>query len=197
MINTKRKNHETTNKIKNNILCFLNNTRFKSLNLTISKKIVLIWIIIWFISLYLPWIKDISKLISWNSFYSLTWNIGFILVFILLLPIFIIFSTNYKEKLKLYSDLSIKNHFLVITTGFIIVSFSIISLSFINWLHTFFENIVYWKWVILCMTAWFIILLWWIMMRKEYYSDSSEIILNKLNQDREKLKEEDNMKLPF
>jgi len=35
------------------------------------------------------------------------------------------------------------------------------------------------------------------MMRKEYYSDSSEIILNKLNQDREKLKEEDNMKLPF
>jgi len=197
MIKKKRKNNIWTNKLKDEILCIFNNTKFKSINLTISKKIVLLWIIIWFVSLYFPWIKDVSKYISWNSFYSLSWNIWFILILVLLLPIFIIFSTNYKEKLKLYSDLSIKNHFLVITTGFLVISFSIISLSFINWLHTFFENIIYWKWVILCMTAWFIILIWWIMMRKEYYSDSSEIILNKLNQDREKLKEEDNMKLPF
>ena len=134
---------------------------------------------------------------EWNSFYSLAWNIGFILIFVLLLPLFIIFSTNYKEKIKLYSDLSVKNHFIIITSGFIIISFSIVSLSFINWLHTFFENIFYWNWVILCMTWWFIILFWWIMIRKEYYSDSSEIILNKLNNNREKNKKEDNMKLPF
>lgn len=185
------------NNLKNEITCFFNNTKFKSLNLTLSKKITLLWVLIWFISLFLPWINDLEKMISWNSFYSLTWNIGFILFFVLLLPIFIIFSTNYKEKIKLYSDLSVKNHFIIITAWFIVISFSIVSLSFINGLHTFFENIYYWKWVILCMTSWFIILFWWIMLRKDYYSDSSEIILNKLNQNRKKHKKEDNMKLPF
>ena len=35
------------------------------------------------------------------------------------------------------------------------------------------------------------------MIRKEYYEESSEIILNKLNQNREMIKKEDNMKLPF
>jgi hypothetical protein len=195
-MNRKNKNFNN-NKLKNEISCLLSNIKFKSLNLTLSKKIIIISIFIWFISLFLPWINDLEKGISWNSFYSLTWNIWFLLIFILLLPIFIIFSTNYKEKIKLYSDLSVKNHFLIITSWFIIISFSIISLSFINWLHTFFENIFYWKWVILCMTAWFIMLFWWILLRKEYYQDSSEIILNKLNQNREKLKEDDNMKLPF
>jgi len=195
-MNRKNKNFNN-NKLKNEISCLLSNIKFKSLNLTLSKKLIIISIIIWFISLFLPWINDLEKDNSWNSFYSLTWNIWFLLIFILSLPIFIIFSTNYKEKIKLYSDLSVKNHFLIITSWFIIISFSIISLSFINWLHTFFENIFYWKWVILCMTSWFIMLFWWILLRKEYYQDSSEIILNKLNQNREKFKEDDNMKLPF
>jgi len=192
-----RKNKKWNNNYKNEITCFIKNIKFKSINLTFSKKIIFLWIFIWFISLFLPWIIDTEKMITWNSFYSLTWNIWFLLIIILLLPIFIIFSTNYKDKIKLYSDLSVKNHFIVITSWFIVISFSIISLSFINWLHTFFENIFYGKWVILSMTSWFIILFWWILLRKEYYSDSSEIILNKMNQNREKLKKEDNMKLPF
>ena len=192
-----RKNKNLNNNYKNEITCFLKNIKFKSTNLTFSKKLIFLWIFIWFISLFLPWIVDTEKMITWNSFYSLTWNIWFLLIIILLLPIFIIFSTNYKDKIKLYSDLSVKNHFIVITSWFIVISFSIISLSFINWLHTFFENIFYGKWVILCMTSWFIILFWWILLRKEYYSDSSEIILNKMNQNREKFKKEDNMKLPF
>ncbi len=191
-----RKN-KNWNNIKNDIKCLLGNIKFKSLNLTLAKQIIILWIFIWFVSLYLPWINNVEKWISWNSFYSLTWNIWYLLIMVLLLPILIIFSTNYKEKIKLYSDLSLKNHFLVITSAFIIISFSIISLSFINWLNTFFENIFYWKWVILCMTSWFIIMFWWFLLRKEYYSDSSEIILNKLNQNRENLKKEDNMKLPF
>jgi hypothetical protein len=182
---------------QNNIKTIIKNIKYKLINLTLSKQIVILWIILWFISLYFPWIKDVEKSISWNSFYSLTWNIGFLLIIILIFPLFIIFSTNYKEKLKLYSDISIKNHFIIITIWFIIISFSIISLSFINGLHTFFENIYYWKWVILCMTAWVIIFTWWLLLRKEYYSDNSEIILNKLNENREKNKKEDNMKLPF
>ena len=194
-MNHRNKNNEnnTSSEIKN----VVSNFKFKSINLTFSRQMVLVWSLIWFISLFLPWIKDIENWMSWSSFYSLSWNIGFLLSIILLLPIFVTLSTSYKEKIKLYSDLSLKNHFIIITSGFFTISFSIITLSFVNWLHTFFENIFYWNWVILCMTAWFIILAGWFMIRKEYYENSSEIILNKLNQNRENSKKEDNMKLPF
>lgn len=185
------------NKIKNKIRKIVQNFKFKSTNLSISKQIVILWSLLWFISLFLPWIKDIEKITSWNSFYSLTWNIGYLLIIILFMPIFVILSTNHKEKIKLYSDLSLKNHFIIITSWIFIISFSIITLSFVNWLHIFFESIIYWKWVILSLTSWFIILIWWFLIRKEYYFDSSEIILNKLNQNREIIKDVDNMKLPF
>ncbi len=185
------------NKIKNEIKCLLNNIKFKSINLTLSKQIIIIWIIITLISLFFPWVIDTNKNILWNSFASLSWNIGYILLLILFFSLFIIFSTNYKDKLKLYSNISVKNHFFIITSAFIIISFNIVAVSFINWLNTFFESLTYWNWVILSMTWWFIMLIWWFLLRKEYYSDSSEIILNKLNQNREQIKKEDNMKLPF
>ena len=114
-----------------------------------------------------------------------------------MLSIFVTISNNYKEKIKLYSDLSIKNHFIIITSWLFILSFSIISLSFISWLNTFSWDMRYWNWIILCMTSSIIILIWWFLTRKEYYSNSSEIILDKLNNDRKKIKEKNNMKLPF
>ena len=191
------RNRNTKNKIKNELSKLINNLNFKSWNLTLSKQMVLVWCIFWYLSLFLPWILDKSKSISWNSFNSLTWNIWFLLMIILFLPIFVIFSTEYKEKLKLYSDITLKNHFIIITSWFFVISFSFISLSFVNGLNTFFESTTYWKWVILSLTSWFIILIWWLVIRKEYYNNSSEIILNKLNQNREEAKEKDNMKLPF
>jgi len=188
-------------KIKNNFLNELKiiskNFKFKGLNLSFSKQLVLLWTILWFISLFMPWINNWNNSESWNAFNSLTWNIWYLLIFVFILPIFVILSTNYKEKIKLYSDLSIKNHFTIIASAIFIISFSIITLSFINGFNTFVDNTYYWNGIILSMTSWIIILIWWLLIRKEYYTNSSEIILDKLNQDREKAKEKDNMKLPF
>lgn len=190
-------NHRSEKKKKFNIKKIIKNIKFKSINLSYSKQLVILWCLLGFISLFMTWINDIDRWESWNAFNPIAWNIGFLLIIILLIPLFVTLSTSYKEKIKLYSDLSLKNHFMVITSGFFVICFSIITLSFVSWLRTYLENTVYWKWVILCMTAWFIILLWGYFIRKEYYSNSSEIILNKLNQNREKAKEKDNMKLPF
>ena len=191
------KNRSTKNINLNKLKSFINNFKFKSINLTFSKQLVLLWCIIWFTSLFLPWIIDIDKSTYKNSFNSLSWNIWFLLIIIFFITIFISLSTNYKEKLKLYSDLSFKNHFIIITSWIFIICLSIITLSFINWLHTLFENKIYWNWIILCMTSWIIILSWWLMIRNEFNSESSEIILNKFNENRDKIKEKDNMKLPF
>ncbi|MDD2871686.1 MAG: hypothetical protein PHS49_06900 [Candidatus Gracilibacteria bacterium] len=191
------RNRNNKNKIKNEIDKLINNLNFKSLNLSLSRQVVLVGCAFGYLSLFIPWIVDKSIGKTWNAFHSLSGNIGYLLMFILFLPIFVIFSTNYKEKLKLYSDLTLKNHFIIITSGFFVISFSIISLSFVNGLNTFVENTSYGNGVILSLTSGLIILIGGLIIRKEYYNNSSEIILNKLNQNREEAKEKDNMKLPF
>lgn len=186
--------------IKNNIFKNIKNTfkalKFKWINLSFSKQIILIWSILAIISLFLDWIKNNSDKVYYNSFDSLSWNIWFLIIPIILLTIFIILSTNYKEKIKLYSDFSFKNHLIIIFSWIFIISFCIIWLSFIVWLNIFFEWISYWNWIILALTAWIIILIWGLLLRREYYMNNSEIILNKLNQNREN-KKENNMELPF
>lgn len=186
-----------TNQSYTNIKKILKKIKFKSLNLSFEKQLVLIWTLLWLFSLFLDWIKYPINNQSWNSFNSITWNIGYILLIIFLILIFIIFSTQYKEKIKLYSDLNFKNHFIIITSAFISFCFTIVSISFSSWLKIFLEKINYWNGPILCMISSILIFIWWILIRKEFYKNNSEIILEKLNSNREKNKKNDNMSLPI
>lgn len=176
---------------------FLNNLKFKFENLSIPNQITIFWSVIWMISLFLPWIVSEEKNITWNAFNSISWNVWFILIIIFFLPVFLILSNSYKEKIKLYSDINFKSHFIIINSWFVSISFSIIALSFAVWLSTIWEKIRYWNWPILGMTAWILILIGWLYIRKQFKTSNSEIILEKLNQEREMVKEKNNMKLPF
>jgi hypothetical protein len=69
--------------------------------------------------------------------------------------------------------------------------------SFVNGLSTLWENIVHWNWLILSMVIWILLIIFWIIIRNNYKKTSWEIILEQLNQNREKAKKKDNMKLPI
>ena len=176
---------------------YFNNTKFKYSNLSIPNQAVILLSIIWIISLFSPWIIDQENWISWNSFNTIAGNIWYIMAIIYFVLIFIMISGTYKDKLKLYADFSFKNHFLVICSWLASFCFWIISASFVNWLSTMWQNIVHWKWLILSMTIWIFIIIFWFLIRKEYKKINSEIILEHLNQTREKTKEKDNMTLPI
>ncbi len=184
------------NKMKK-LIVLLENIKFKSLNISFSKQIVLVWAILWIISLMFPWIIDNQNDITWNSFNSLAWNIGYLLILIYTLPILLILSNSYKEKIKLYWDLNFRTHFIIINSWLISISFSIILLSFAIWINWISQGITHWNWAVMSMTSWLIILIWWLIIRKEFKKTNSEIILEKLTYEREKQKEKDNMKLPF
>lgn len=171
--------------------------KFKSVNLSFSQKLIIIGTILAIVSLFMPWVENIKESIKYNSFNNISWNIWYLLIFILVFNIFITISTTIKEKVKLYSDLSIKNHFFVISSSIFIIFFSIICISFVNWLNIFVENIKHGSGINLAITSWIIIMIWWFLLRKEYYENSSEIILDRLSQNREQTKEKNNMKLPF
>jgi hypothetical protein len=182
---------------KRNFSGAIKNLKFKLNNLTIPNQIVILFCIVWIVSLFMPWVIDKENLISWNAFNSISWNIGYIMIIIYAIMLFLIISSIHKEKIKLYTDLSFKNHLIIIWWGFAEVCFWIIMVSFINWLSAVWQNIVHWNWLILSMSIWIWICIIWIFIRNEYKKISSEIILEHLSQNREKIKEQDNMSLPI
>ncbi len=178
---------------------FLNKIKIKYLSLSIAKQIILIWTILWLISLFLPWIiEKETKTISRNSFNSISWNVGFLLVFILLFQFFLVLSSSYKEKLKLYSNIDFKNYFLIIIWWIISIILSLVVVSFASGLDIFSQNIKYWKWPIFCIIWWIFITIWWIFIRRDFHKNNSEIILQEMAKNREKNKQnKENMELPF
>ncbi|MDD3793449.1 MAG: hypothetical protein PHI37_01435 [Candidatus Gracilibacteria bacterium] len=190
-MNRKNKN------IKTLILDIIKKGKFKYLNLSLNNQITIFSSFIGILSLFLPWIIDKQNNITWNAFNSISGNIGYILVIIFIIPIFITLSSSYKEKIKLYTDFNFKNHYVILNSGLIAISFSIISLSFAIGLSTLGQEIIYGNGPILSMTAGILVFICGLFLRKEFKKTSSEIILEQLNQNREKIKEKNNMELPF
>jgi hypothetical protein len=188
-----KRNRET----KKNFLRIIKNLWFKLSNLTILNQIIISLCIGWIISLFMPWIIDKENSISWNAFNSISWNIGYVMMVIYLVLLFLMISSTNKEKIKLYADFNFKNHLIIIGSGFVEMCFWIIMVSFVNWLSAVWQNIVHWNWLILFMAIWVWICVLWIFIRNDYKKVNSEIILEQLNQNREKIKEKDNMSLPI
>lgn len=183
----------TTRKFILNIFSVL---KFTSINLNFSSKIIIIWSLISLVSLFLPWIKKSTDL-AWNSFNSIWWNIGYLMVLILVFLIFIITSINFREKIKLASNINFRNHIVIIYLWLLIIIIWIIYISFINGLSTIFENVEVWNWIILYILSGIVIIVWWLLKRKEYKNREYESFINE-TQDKENVKiDESNMKLPF
>jgi hypothetical protein len=131
------KDRANQRRIHNTMIAFFSFLRFKSLYLSFPKKISAIAILLGIISLFLPWVVDNNTGFRFHSFSALAGNIGFLLMIVFLMSLFIILSNSYKEKLKFYSDLSFKNHFIILSSGAFVISVSIIALSFIQGLQTY------------------------------------------------------------
>ncbi|MDD2907777.1 MAG: hypothetical protein PHH98_03995 [Candidatus Gracilibacteria bacterium] len=183
--------------IKNKILSNFKNLKFKYLNLPIKNQIVVFSSILGIISLFIPWIIDNDNNIKWNAFNTISGNIGYILLIIFLIPLLLIISSSYREKIKLYTDINFNNHYIIINSGIISICISIISLSFAIGLSTLGQNIAYGNGPILSMTSGVLVFISGFLIRKDFKKSSSEIILEQLNQNREKIKEKNNMELPF
>lgn len=84
--------------------------QFKSTYISFPKKTVLSGSCIALISLFLPWIKNTQDSITWNSFTSLSGNMGFIILPVLVFLIIILLSSRHKEQFKLHSSMSFKDY---------------------------------------------------------------------------------------
>ena len=187
------------NDFKKTVKNVFSNFKFEILNLNLSRSLTVIWAIIWIVSLFMDWITDSVnwEKTSWNSFNAITWNSGYIIIILLILIIALTFWSNYKEKMKLYSEIDVKNYTFILFTWILMIVISIICTSFSVWLEIFSKEVKYWNGLILCTVSAILIIIWWYITRKEFYKNSSEIILEKLSQERRKEKKKSNLSLPF
>ncbi len=195
------KDRAKNRKLKRKLLQIIDLIKLKGFNLSLYKKITLSWVLVWFISLFLKWVNSENNInhVS-NSFWSLAWSTWITILIIQALIIFLIFSRKNKEKLKLSTDIHIKDYSLIIVWWIFTIIISINTLNFINWLQTFASDIFIWAWIISEICAWILITVWWIIARIEYYKNKSQIYINESDEESNTDKENDedkNMSLPF
>lgn len=185
-------------KLRQKLITIYNIFKFKSINLDFSSNIILIWIIILSISLFIPWLlKKDENNISWNSFTNIWWNIWYMMILFIITILYIIFSNNSWEKLKLASNINLKNYIIIIFWSIFILATAIIYISFIKWLNIFFENIEVANWIILYLLWWVVILVWWLIKRNIYYKNEYETFICETQNQELNKNDKSNMKLPF
>ncbi len=203
-----RKNPHIVRKIQKFIYQRAEHLSFRSAHLTFWSKITLFWIFITFLSLFLPWVNSLDGIMSTSqnkldSFSSFSWYIGhvwFLILCILTLSAFSIFSIVRKEKIRFFMLIQISDTLCCLCSSVIIFILSIQSYFFINWLQLFSANILYGKWIILSITGALIIFTWSIIMRNEYRKNIKGSYISEIDkkiQDLQIDEQKDNMKLPF
>lgn len=171
--------------------------RFRSVYLHFSEKIILLWNILLFVSLFQSWVINTKTLDTWNAFTSVAWNVWYPFILWIFLVLFFILSKNNQNKLKLHSSISFQNHTLISIFWIFIILSVIMSISFIHWFVTFSQNIIYWNGTILWLTSWIIISVGSYLMRSHYKNSNIEIFVTESWEIKEKITNKNNMTLPF
>ncbi len=181
---------------------------FKFSHISFWGKISLLWAWICFISLFFPWVSSHWTIISsWDlqiesfvSFSNVLWRVGFFIIITLLIIIFSIFSIQKKEKLRYLSLIHISEYLSLISGSIFIFLLSIHSFLLISWLQLFSSNIIYGKWIILCITWSLVIFSWALLVKQEQRKNTKWSYINDNKTNPLHMwthKEKDNMKLPF
>lgn len=174
----------------------LNNIKFKIESFSFSKIIILVWTIIWFISMFMKWIVSENKNFESNIFNSVTNSTSIILIILFLIILFLLFSISKKEKIKKSANIIFRDYIIIIIISIITFILAINSLWIIIWLRTFSSEVFYWPWIIILMISSIFIFIGAMLLKNEYYS-LNNIYLNDSKDNRVETVEKNNTKLPF
>ena len=196
------RNSSKNRKLKRTLINIVRFIKFESLNISLSYKFVLVWVIIWIISLFMNWVESSSFEVTWSAFNSLLWITGYIIFSFLLITLFFIFNKNKQEKVKTILNLIIKDWNLIIFLFLFCLVLTINSIFYINWLNTFKQSIIIWQWIIFWIIWDVFWLIGWYLILKEK-TKTGIIIDDSVEQNPDIYSinnwvvDKNNMKLPF
>lgn len=164
-------------KFKYKLNLILDRLSFNFLNLSTSQKIVFLWLVINFISLFLNWftIKYDKEITNW-SFSINCWYLGYVTTLILWVVLFIILSNKNKEIIKSKTSVIFHDYTIIIFSAISIILLNFVIFNSIKWLTTFYTNVKLGNWLTFWFIWAFLILLWWILN----YKEKKQEVLNKV-----------------
>ena len=127
---------------------FISLIKFDALNLSHSNKTILVWTILWIISLFLTWFANWDNSISWTWFHKLLWRGWFFMLIWYFKIIFILFSKKSKDFLKKIIKLNIQDQVILSFLAIFIFAFSLNSFVLINNFTFFQSQINFQQWII-------------------------------------------------
>lgn len=187
-------------KFKGKIIKFLRALKFKWDNSWLHIKLMFFWNVILIFSLFMNWSITNNPYTENIAFSALSWLSWYVLLIISLVSLFLIFSNNKKEEVKLnlpikINEISFLTHSIILQTIILFLVF-----FFIRWLYTFSANVVYWRWIIFAFLWIALNIIWLFFMLKNYDQEKEKVLFaNESSQSNEIKKnlEKNNMKLPF
>jgi hypothetical protein len=185
-----------TKKMQNFLKKVINNIKFKIESFSFAKIVILVWTLMWYISLFMKWINSENKHLTSNIFNSITYTSSIILIILLSIILFLLFSFNKKEKIKKTTSIIFRDYVIIVFISIIIFILSINNLGVIIWLQSFSSEISYWAWVVTLIISSIFIFLWALILKKEHYCPNN-IYLNDSKEQIIENSEKNNIKLPF
>lgn len=169
---------------------------FKYFSSSYPDKIILFWLLISFVSFFLPWI--FMKWFSGNSFSLELWYLWYVLCCLNFLVFLVTFSNNKKENIKRNTSLSFKDHFFVIFSWFVALLLLFVSFNFVRAI-TLRDTLeaVYWEWFIFAFIWYIFVIVWWFMLLRQYRKDIWEVFTDENIEGLQMKNSSSNMKLPF
>lgn len=174
------------------VLSFFN---FKFISFDNSSRIILIWTLLWIISLFLPWWEINNDMIV-HSFDRLMWNVWLFILFFNLLIVFILMSNNLKEQIRISIQLRIKDKYILLFSSILVTILTFVSLQFLWWIITIYESVNFLNWIKLSILSWLITFIWCFMYYKKDEKLFTSVYTTDLDEESSFSKEK-NMKLPF
>ena len=185
--------------LRKKILNFFWKIKIKYLNLTFSKILILVWILVVLISLSMPWFSlPYNSVDSQNAFSSVLWLNWMLIIFVSIFNIFIIFSSWLKKKIKLFLDLSLNEKNLLLYSSLILLLIIINSVLIIKWLILFSNEIIFYSWSSMWITGSIIMVIWWYLNKIKNTDEYTKFIwINESHSEENINKKDKSIKLPF
>jgi len=175
-----------------------NKIKIKFSNFWFPELTILIWIWIIIFSMFIPWFTlPYNWTITQWIFSKINWLVGIISLILIILNLFILFSKQTKEKIKMFFNKKINDNSILLFSAIILLILWFNSLRTIKWLEILNKDIIYHSWLTFYIIAWILFQVWvFLKIRKKEKS-----ILISLNEAEtkwfSKSKKQNIMKLPF
>lgn len=191
------KNRAKSRKIKRLVISSFQLLKFKWFHLTLWGKISSFGAIITIFSLFFKWIFHTTESLSGTPFTKTGGYMGYSLLLIWAFVLFLAFSFDKKEKLKLWVDLNFRDYNAIIWAGILNTILSLHSFVFISWLQAFSSEISIGKWPVISIVWWILISIGGFILKREAKFDNRSVIINDINYKEKDEHSQENMKLPF